>query len=74
MGEPRNAGKTVIVGQVSPMPVTDIDWGTITITENWGRLFIKKGDAEIIVHQKFYVRLIAALSEFVAPEDMETTT
>lgn len=65
MGSPHNAGKTVEVAQVSSMPVVDVDWGTITIKENWGRLFIKVGDDEIVVHQPFYENFVAAISGFI---------
>ena len=73
MSEPHNAGQTIIVPQVSPMraPATDVDWGSIIITENWGRLFIKKGDQEIIVHQRFYEDLATAISHFIAPVSIE---
>ena len=67
-----NAGQTVEVKQVSPMPVVDADWGTITITENWGRLFIRKGDSEIIVHQRFYADLVAAISSFIPPDTIHS--
>ncbi len=64
---PRNAGQTVTVQQVSPMPVKDMDWGPITVSENWGRLFISWKDQEIIAVMQHYPALIEALQHFVEP-------
>lgn len=61
---PHNAGQTITVTQISKMPVKDIDWGEITITENWGRLFISEGKAEIIVHRPHYDKFIAGIQHF----------
>ena len=64
---PHNAGQTVTVQQISPMPVKDMDWGPITVRENWGRLFISWKDQEIIAVMQHYPALIEALQHFVEP-------
>jgi len=64
---PHNAGQTVTVPQISKMPFMDIDWGPITVTENWGRLFIRDRESMIVVLRQSYPALIAALQHFVAP-------
>jgi hypothetical protein len=59
-------GETVEVPQVVKMPVSDMDFGTITITENWGRLFIKHRDGtEIVVSHTAYRDLVDAISRFI---------
>ena len=68
MSAPHNAGKTVTVEQILPMPVVDVDFGDITITENWGRLFIKHRQAEIVIERRAYGDLVAAISEFIPPK------
>ncbi len=68
MGTPYNAGQQVRVPQILPMPVNDVDFGEIIVTENWGRLFIKHGEQEIVVERGAYVALIEAISRFIPPE------
>ena len=68
MSTPHNAGKTVTVEQILPMPVMDVDFGAVTITENWGRLFIKHGEAQIVVERGSYGALVAAISGFIPPK------
>jgi hypothetical protein len=64
---PYNAGKSVTVKQVVPMPVVDADFGEVTITENWGRLFIKWRDQQIVIERSAYKNIVAAISEFIGP-------
>lgn len=64
---PHNAGQTVTVEQISKMPVSDVNWGDITVTENWGRLFIKSDKETVIVHRPFYPAFIKAIQHFVEP-------
>ncbi len=71
MTEPYNAGQTIVVTNILKMPVSDIDFGSVTITENWGRLFIKKGDAEIVVERSAYPALCAAIQHFIAPDESD---
>lgn len=67
MDMPYNAGQTIVVKQIVEMPVIDVDFGEITVTENWGRLFIKRGNAEIVVTQHAYNDLCKAISHFINP-------
>jgi len=67
MGSPYNAGRSITVSQIVPMPVKDLDFGEITITENWGRLFIACGGREIVIERNAYKKFIAAISEFIDP-------
>lgn len=65
-------GETVEVPQILKMPVSDVDFGTITITENWGRLFIRHRDgAEVVVSHTHYAAFVEALSRFVPSEPKE---
>lgn len=72
MPEMPNAGETIEVPQILKMPVKDVDFGTITITENWGRLFIRHQDKEIIVERGAYVALIEAISKFVPQSEVQS--
>jgi hypothetical protein len=72
MADLPHQGETVEIPQIIKMPVSDFDFGTITITENWGRLFIRHRDgAEIIVSHTHYVALVEALSRFIPIESTE---
>ena len=68
-GVPHNAGQKITVQQISPMPVSDVDWGPVTIEENWGRLFISTQDSTIIVHQRAYKDFVAAINNFINPTE-----
>ena len=65
--QPHNAGQTMIVQQISPMQVSDMDWGQITITENWGRLFIRWNGQEVIALMGHYPKLVEAIQHFIEP-------
>lgn len=67
MTQPHNAGQTIVVEQVSPMPIKDRDWGPITVHENWGRLFITWEDKQIIAVESHYPKLVAAIQHFIRP-------
>ena len=69
MGEqPHNAGQTVTVRNVVDGPVSTVDFGTITVTENWGRLFLSKsGVMPLTVLRSAYPALIAAIQHFISP-------
>ena len=64
MSAPKNAGQTITVQDVIRAPKDDVDLGEITITENWGRLFIKKGNAQIVISQNAYRPLVEAIAHF----------
>lgn len=69
MGEVPHRGESVEVKQIVSMPVSDVDFGTITITENWGRLFIRHRDgAEVVVERNAYARLVEAIERFITDE------
>ena len=67
MTQPYNAGQTIVVEQVSAMPIKDRDWGPITVHENWGRLFITWEDRQIIAVESHYPKLVAAIQHFIRP-------
>lgn len=69
MTEPYNAGQTIEVENViaAPPAIVAIDCGKITITENWGRLFIKHGDTGIVVQTGAYPALRDAIAHFIEP-------
>ena len=64
MSAPKNAGQSITVQDIIRAPVTDIDFGEITVTENWGRLFIKKDNYQIVISQNAYRPLIEAIAQF----------
>lgn len=72
---PHNAGQTVIVSQVSKIDANThntlktltVNWGDITVTENWGRLFIAAEKESIIVHATAYEEFAKAIQHFVKP-------
>tara|TARA_B100001179_G_scaffold223739_1_gene201651 strand:+ start:13840 stop:14193 length:354 start_codon:yes stop_codon:yes gene_type:complete len=55
------------------MPVHDIDFGAITLTENWGRLFINWGGNTVILHRHAYKEMAEAISQFIEPEEKSAT-
>lgn len=64
---PYNAGKIVEVRNVVEGPVSTVDFGTITVTENWDRLFIWNGTAQIVVLQSAYPALRYVIGFFIDP-------
>lgn len=63
--QPRNAGQTIVVENVVKGPAATLDFGSITVTENWGRLFLsQEGKPTIVVLQSAYPALIAAIQNF----------
>ena len=68
MGEaPYNAGQTFQIANVVAAPVSNIDCGTITVRENWGRLFIEQRGAEIMVLRSVYPDLRNVIDHFIEP-------
>jgi hypothetical protein len=61
---PRNAGQTLLVEDIIVSPVKNVDFGSITVTENWGRLFIRKDRNEIVISKAAYAGLIKAIQHF----------
>ena len=72
MADLPHQGETVEVPQILKMPVSDVDFGTITITENWGRLFIKHREgAEIVLSNTHYAAFVDAVARFIPSESKE---
>lgn len=63
---PHNAGQTIEIEHLIHGPVSTVDFGKITVTENWGRLFIKQGDSnEVVIERGAYVALRDAIDHFI---------
>jgi len=66
---PHNAGQTIEIEHLIHGPVSTVDLGKITVTENWGRLFIKQGDSnEVVIERGAYVALRDAIDHFIEPQ------
>ena len=65
---PKNAGQSIVVENVVKGPVTTVDFGSILVTENWGRLFLAQGDKPpIVILGSAYPTLLAAIQHFSEP-------
>ena len=65
MSVPHNAGETITMKQTMTLKTRDVDFGDLTVTENWGRLLIKHGEDTIVVLPSAYKDLVAAISKFI---------
>lgn len=73
MTAPHNAGLSFDVPNEVVGPVSTIDFGMINVTENWGRLFIKQGDQQIILLRSAYPNFVATIEQFIEPDEKEAS-
>jgi len=65
---PYHADQKIEVEDKFDAQIQPVDYGTITVEENWGRLFITKNGVQIVVSQNAYRGLRDAIAHFIEPE------
>jgi hypothetical protein len=70
MDDVKNAGQSIVVKNAIRGPVSEVDCRDVTVTENWGRLFLSQdGKSDIVIVRDAYPAFIAAIQHFTPASD-----